>query len=144
MIEARDVELKFAMYRVDLLAPLPQNGSLNCIVRWMRISEPGTDSDIMPLSKHLSQKMQGKQNMDSVCGLEYKKHCIICKNCMHVIICVWWAVLSGPPWGCSDAVESTVPLQMSTVCEVWICGRLADSPSPASPANQPVSNTCCY
>ncbi len=89
-----------------------------------------TDSNITPLTKHLSQKMENKRR--TVCGLEYKKCCILCKNCMHVIYCVWWAVLSGRPWDCRAAVLSVVPLQMSTVCEVWICGRLADSPSPAS------------
>lgn len=51
---------------------------------------------------------------------------------MHVIYCVWWAILFGRPRDCRAAVLSLVPLQMSTVREVWICDRLADSPSPAS------------
>lgn len=99
-----------------------------------------TDSNIMPLTEHLSHKNKKRKKMENkrwtMCGLEYKKCCILCKNCMHFIYCVWWAVPAGRPWDCRAAVLSVVPLQMSTVCvcvcEVWICGRLADSPSPAS------------
>lgn len=98
--------------------------SLNCIVIWIHIWEPGPTGTTC-----LSQSIRLKKcrTKDGQCwDWNIKKCCILCKNCMHVIYCVWWA---SPVLG---AVLSVVPLQMSTVCEVWICGRLADSPSPAS------------
>ncbi|CAB1457998.1 unnamed protein product [Pleuronectes platessa] len=46
----------------------------------------------------------------------------------------------GGAYGSSDLMSRQ--LEMSKVCEVWICGRLADSPSPASrqPASPPELN----
>ncbi len=53
----------------------------------------------------------------TVCGLEYKKRCILCKNCMHFIYCVWWAVLSGRRWDCRAAVLSCCSI--ADVNSVW-------------------------
>ena len=74
-----------------------------------------TDSNIMPLTEHLSQKMENKRW--TVCGLEYKKRCILCKNCMHFIYCVWWPVLSCRPWDCRGCC--IVCCSIADVNSVW-------------------------
>lgn len=48
----------------------------------------------MPLTKHPSQKMENQRW--TLWELVYKKCCILCKNCMHIIYGVWGAVLSCP------------------------------------------------
>lgn len=73
------------------------------------------DSQIMPLTKHLSQKWRTKDG--TVWALEYKKCCILCKNCMHVIYCVWWVVLSSRPMGLRDCC--IVCCSIADVNSVW-------------------------
>ena len=121
--------------------------SLNCIVRWIHVSEPGpTVTSCLLQSVCLKKKKKKKwRTKDRQCvDLEYKKRCILCKNCMHFIYCVWWG-LSCP------AARGTAGLLYCLLfhCRCQQCvrpGSAADWQTvPLQPAaNQPVSNTCCY
>lgn len=77
------------------------------------------DRNIMPRTK--SQKCRTK---DGQCGnWSIKNVAFSVKTaCTLLIVCDGLVRAAAP---------SVDPLQMSTVCEVWICGRLADGPSPA-------------
>lgn len=101
-----------------------------------------TKSQIMPLTKHLSQKWRTK---DGQCEHRNIKNVAFSVKtaCMLFIVCDWLSCLAAP-WECGAASLSVVPLQMSTVCVR--SGSAADWQTvPLQPAaNQPVSNTCCY
>lgn len=101
-----------------------------------------TKSQIMPLTKHLSQKWRTKDGQYEHWNIKNVAFSVK-TACMLFIVCDWLFCLATP-WDCGASVLSVVPLQMSTVCVR--SGSAADWQTvPLQPAaNQPVSNTCCY
>lgn len=94
-----------------------------------------TDSNIMPRTKNPSQKWRTK---DGPCEDWNIKNVAFSVKTACTLFIVCEEGLSGwevGGWSSCLATHGTaglsyclVPLQMSTVREVWICGRLADSP----------------
>lgn len=64
----------------------------NCIVRWIHISDRQQHH-----ASHKASVSKMENKRWTVCWLEYKKCCILCKNCMHFIYFMWRAVPSGHP-----------------------------------------------